>query len=220
MVSAGRQSVPRSSEELSPLMTSALQGTDRAVAFSAVNRGRHAKKCPRRLLPGSEVLAPKPAPKPQPTTWYEKLGVGLVLFGSWLMGPFDFIGDALWALVRRIFRGIRWIFRTPKQRRRRTQLKGGWKSLAGGLDASMCIDGEKVLGVCERRLALVYVGEGESETAWHTPLTDVARVEVATWRRADDRGATLRWHFRDGSWVDVFAEGAGWKALASVVPQS
>ncbi|WP_139140784.1 hypothetical protein [Streptomyces abyssalis] len=210
----------RSSEELALLVSSALRGTDIAVAFSAVNRGKHAKKCPRRLLPKSEVLAPKPKPKPQPATWYQKFAVGAVVFGAWLMAPFDFIGDALWSLVQRIFRGIRWVFRTPERRRRRTQLKGGWKSLAGGLDTSMCIHGHKVLVVGERRLSLVYVGVDDSEIGWHHPLTDVARVEVATWRSTDDRGATLRWHFRDGSWADVFAKGPGWKALASAVPNS
>jgi len=192
-----------------------VQGADRAVAFTLAARGAHAQKCPRRFRPKSEVLLPKLKSKAAPLPWYQKLAFGLVQFGLWLMGPLDFLGDALERLVRRIFRGVRWIFRTPQKRRRMTQLKGSWKSVAGGLNASMCITGDKVLVVGERLLALVYVGDRESEIGWHHQLTDVAEVEVATWLSADDRGATLRWHFRDGSWVDVRAMGPGWKTLTN-----
>ena len=219
-MSGDRQLELRSSDELRPLVTSALQGADRAVAFTLAAPGAHAQKCPRRFRPKSEVLLPKLKPKSAPLPWYQKLAFGIVHFGLWLMGPFDFLGDALASLVRRIFRGIRWIFRTPQKRRRMTQLKGGWMSLAGGLNASMCITGAKVLVVGERLLALVYVGDQESEIGWQQPLTDVADVEVASWRTADDRGATLRWHFRDGSWVDVLANGPEWKALVHETAQA
>lgn len=100
-----------------------------------------------------------------------------------------------------------------------TPLKGGWKSHAGRLDVSLCVRGEKTLVVDGALVSLVHDGDDEPETVWQRPLTDVTRVEPATWRSADDRGATLRWHFRDGSWVDVFAKGPGWEALAEAVPQ-
>lgn len=210
----------RPDDALKLLLASALPSVgDDTVAFCLVNRGAHARKCPRRLRPKSEVLSRAGSrPKPVRLRWYEKLVAGVVGFGLWLMEPFDFLGDLLYSLVARLFRGIRWIFRTRKTRRRMTQLKGGWKSHAGCLDASMCIHGDKALVVGEELMSLVYVGDGEVEVGWQHPLTDVARVELATWRSADTRGATLRWHFQDGSWVDVFAKGPGWESLAEAVP--
>lgn len=95
---------------------------DDAVAFCLVERSANARKRPRGLRPKSHVPSSRAGararshPKPAPLRWYEKLVAGAVVFGLWLMAPFDFLGDLLYKLVARIFRGVRWIFRTPTTR--------------------------------------------------------------------------------------------------------
>ncbi|MEU9287105.1 hypothetical protein AB0D57_20915 [Streptomyces sp. NPDC048275] len=74
-----------------------------------------------------------------------------------------------------------------------------------------------MLVVGEQRVSLLYIGERETEIAWAVPRDQLAGVELAVWD-AHDEQATLRWHFGDGSWCDVKAQGAGWKSLVDALP--
>ncbi len=117
-----------------------------------------------------------------------------------------------------LFRGILWLCRSKEKRRREKRLNGGWESAAGGLGIAVYVWGDRVLAVGERRVSLLHVGEHEAESAWSVPREQLAGVELAVWDTHNEQHATLRWHFRDGSWCDVKAQGTGWKSLVDALP--
>ncbi|MFF3819936.1 hypothetical protein ACFYYD_25650 [Streptomyces bluensis] len=135
-------------------------------------------------------------------------------FLAWLIAPLDFLGD----LLLMPFRGLLWLFRSKEKRRREKRLNGGWDSAAGGLGIAMNVWGDRVLAVGERRISLLYVGEHEAESAWSVPREQLAGVELAVWDAHHEQQAALRWHFRDGSWCDLKAQGADWKSLVDALP--
>jgi hypothetical protein len=137
-------------------------------------------------------------------------------FLAWLTAPFDFLGD----LLLMPFRGLLWLCRSKEKRRREKRLNGGWNSAAGGLAIAVQVRGQRVLALGEQQVSLLYVGEREAEIAWSVPRTELAGVELAVWDTHDEQQATLRWHFRDGSWCDVKARGDGWKSLVDALTAS
>jgi hypothetical protein len=197
--------------ELRELAMTALQG-ERVFHLQSVARHSRMPKPPRRRRPSSRIL-PHGGRRPRPSAGVR---VRAWLTGSfaWVTAPLDFLGD----LLLMPFRGLLWLCRSKEKRRREKRLGGGWDSAAGGLGTAVFLWGERVLAVGERRVSLLYVGEREAEIAWAVPREQLAGVEFAAWDTSDEQRATLRWHFRDGSWCDVTARGAGWKSLIETLP--
>ncbi|MFJ9589871.1 hypothetical protein [Streptomyces acidicola] len=201
----------RTDAALRELATTALQG-DRVVHLQPVLSHYRVPRPPRRRRPRPGVL-PHGGRRPKPSFGI-RVRDGLLGFLAWLMHPFDSLGE----LILMPFRGLLWLCRSKEKRRRDKGLKGGWDSAAGGLGIAVHVWGGCVLAVGERRVDLVYVGELEAEIAWTVPREEVAGVELADWDTHDEERATLRWHFRDGSWCDVQARDAGWKSLVDALP--
>ncbi|MEU1850265.1 hypothetical protein ABZ499_13580 [Streptomyces sp. NPDC019990] len=207
MTTAGRDAVLRE------LAMTALQG-DRVVHLQPVLRHPQVPRSPKRRRPHSRVL-PYGGHRPRPSTGV-RVRAWLTGFLAWLTAPFDFLGD----LLLMPFRGLLWLCRSKERRRREKRLNGGWDSVAGSLAIAVSVWGDRVLSVGERRVSLLYVGEHEAENAWSVLREQVAGVELAVWDGHDEQQATLRWHFRDGSWCDVRARGSGWKSLVDALPVS
>ncbi|MBA2809414.1 hypothetical protein E0500_018920 [Streptomyces sp. KM273126] len=201
----------RTDAALRELATTALQG-DRVVHLQPVVSHSRVPRPPRRRRRHPGVL-PHGGRRPKPSAGVRVLA-GLTGFLSWVTAPLDFLGD----LLLMPFRGLLWLCRSKEKRRREKGLNGGWDSAAGGLAIAVHVWGDRVLAVGERQVGLVYVGEREAELAWTVPREEVAGVELADWDTHDEQRATLRWHFRDGSWCDVVAQGAGWKYLVDALP--
>ncbi|MFC7304045.1 hypothetical protein ACFQVC_07435 [Streptomyces monticola] len=183
-----------------------LQG-DRVAHLQPVVSHSQMRRTPRRLRPRPRVLAN--GGRPAPLSAGQRTAAGLVGFFSWVTAPLDFLGD----LLLMPFRGLAWLCRSKEKRRREKHLNGGWGSAAGGLAAAASVRGGRVLAVGERQVSLVYAGEYEAETGWSVPRDQLAGVEHADWDTHHEQRATLRFHFRDGSWCDVIAQGGGWRAL-------
>ncbi|MFC4497665.1 hypothetical protein ACFPA8_26395 [Streptomyces ovatisporus] len=184
-------------------MERALGTTDGTVAYQTVQWHLAAKLPPKGMRPQSAVF-----PSPPAKTFGQRCGDAFLGFVGWLSDPFPWLGD--WIYLFRI--------RSKKKKIQEKRLKGGWRSIAGGLMAKNFIAGHHVLVAGQRTLSLVYVGPTESELAWSAPLGQLTGIQIATWDLPKDNGATLRCHFTDGSWADVKAVGAGWKQFVDHLP--
>ncbi|CAL9425374.1 hypothetical protein SUDANB145_01936 [Streptomyces sp. enrichment culture] len=203
MTSAGVEAAVRT------MVTTALRG-DPVTHLQPVVRHSQAPEPPKQRRPQSRVL---PGAGSQLSGGQRALA-GATGFLAWLTDPLHFLGELLLAP----FRGLRWLCRGREKRRRNKRFAGGWDSTAGGLGTAMYIQGTRVLALGQRQVSLLYVGEHEAEVAWSTPREEVTGVEFADWDPYNEQRATLRWHFRDGSWYDVTARGAGWKQLPDALP--
>lgn len=197
----------RTDAELRERALTALRGDHITHLLPVV--GHHLmRKPPRRRRPHSRVL-PHGGHRPRPSAGVRVRG-WLVGFFAWLTDPLQWLGD----LLLMPFRGLLWLCRGKEKRRRDKTLNGGWDSTAGGLGIALSIWGPRMLAVGQHHVSLVYVGEHEAEIAWSVPREELTGVEHAFWNTYDDGlQASLRWHFRDGSWCDVRAQGDGWKVL-------
>jgi hypothetical protein len=191
------------------LVTTALRG-EPVTHLQPVARHSQVPKPPRRRRPHPRVLTGTGAQ----LSGGQRALAGATGFVAWLTDPLHFLGELLLAP----FRGLRWLCRGKEKRRRNKRFAGGWDSAAGDLGAAMYVHGNRVVALGRRQVFLLYVGEHEAEIAWSVPRAEVTGVEFASWDPSTEQRATLRWHFRDGSWYDVTARGTGWKQLVDALP--
>lgn len=195
--------------EVRAMVTTALRG-DAVTHLQPVVRHSRAPKPPKQRRPHPRVRSGAGAQLPGG----QRALAGVVGFLAWLTDPLHFLGE----LILTPLRGLGWLCRGKEKRRRHKRFAGGWDSTAGRLATAMYVQGSRVLVLGQRQVFLLYVGEHEAEVAWSTLRGEVTGVEVADWDPCTELRATLRWHFRDGSWYDVTVRGAGWKQLADALP--
>jgi hypothetical protein len=181
----------------------ALGEADHPKALQQINWHNEAKKPPKQRRPESRVLPPREIPR---RTGRQRASDAFHTLIEWMIDPFPWIGD--WV----------YLFKTRKTRRQEQRLKGGWKSIAGGLMAKNYIAGYHVLVGGEQAFSLVYVGTAEAEVAWSVPMAQLSGLQFAPWDMHNEEGATVRCHFTDASWADVRAVGAGWCTFVEQLP--
>ncbi|WP_320783542.1 hypothetical protein [Streptomyces sp. CRN 30] len=191
------------------LVTTALQG-EPAAHLQPVVRHAQAPKPPR---PRRSRVPSAAGRRPHLSAGQRAL-VSSAQFIAWLTAPLDFLGRLLLAPVK----GLMWLCRGKEKRRRNKRFAGGWDSAAGGLGIAMYVHGDRVLAVGQRRICLLHVGAHAAEVAWSVSRDELTGVEFAAWDTHTEQRATLRWHFRDGSWYDVRTQGPGWRTLVDALP--